>query len=569
MIKEAEDKGISVLVVEGDEDVFHFVKKSLAENKTFIPKVEHALDVEQALKKLKQRRYHLILAESELQDKEGLELLSNMQAQKMELPFVLMTQTRDEVFNQKAMKRGVSDLIVKSESNYNELSSRLKDCYEKFYENKKGLKEFRERVRKGILESPQEDSSPASARDELTGLYNHSHLHDRIVREFEAATRQNYPLSFLLLDIDNFKSLNEEYGYGVGEEVLKEVGSLLFRHCRLSDYIARYGGEEFGVILSHIEYEGSLEMAKRLKQVFSKHVFLAETHAIHLTVSIGVSCYPKDPIKRRAELITFAHQALFRSKASGRNAITLYKDLLPTFGEGLPAIQIREDKVMEFQRRMTQIANTARRSYMEASQALIQALEAKDPFTAGHSGSCGKYAARTANKMGMGPEEAEIVQHAAVLHDVGKICISDSVLLKPGRLNFVEYEAMKQHPYLGYKILKPIKFLQEEAMMVLHHHEWYNGEGYPCRLKGNEIPIGSRIVSVIDSYDTMRIAGGRYKKTFTVTDAVNELITCSGTQFDPHVVKAFIEVLKELKELVSDDYQSERLAELCNAHPQS
>jgi response regulator RpfG family c-di-GMP phosphodiesterase len=164
--------------------------------------------------------------------------------------------------------------------------------------------------------------------------------------------------------------------------------------------------------------------------------------------------------------------------------------------------------------------------------------------------------------LGLGVDDAEIVQHAALLHDIGKICIPDEILLKPSRLTFAEFETMKQHSYLGYKILKPIKFLREEAQYVLHHHEWFNGEGYPCHLKGEDIPLGSRIISVIDSYDTMRTAGARYKDTCGVENAVNELIACSGTQFDPEVVKAFIEVLKSRGELTSPTYHADRLEKI-------
>lgn len=271
-------------------------------------------------------------------------------------------------------------------------------------------------------------------------------------------------------------------------------------------------------------------------------------------------------MKNRVELISFAHQALLYSKAFGRNAVTLYKDISPVFEEGFPVLKVKEDKVIEFQRRMGEISNTARRAYVEASKALIMVLEAKDRFTAGHSAGVARYCLEVAQAMGMSVDEAEVVHHAGLLHDIGKICIPDDILLKPSRLSILEYETMKEHPYWGYKILKPIKFLQREAELVLHHHEWFNGEGYPCRLKGNEIPLGARIISVVDSFDTIRVAGGRYKKTFRILDSVNELIACAGVQFDPQVVKAFIDVLSERGEL-KEEYHQARLEEVLKAIP--
>ncbi len=148
------------------------------------------------------------------------------------------------------------------------------------------------------------------------------------------------------------------------------------------------------------------------------------------------------------------------------------------------------------------------------------------------------------------------------------MCISDDILLKPSRLTLAEYEAMKQHPYFGYRIVKPIKFLREEATLILHHHEWFNGEGYPCRLAGNEIPLGARIVALVDSYDTMRLAGGRYKQTMSIEAAVNELIACAGTQFDPEVVQTFIQVLLMKKELTPDSYDRKRLRDVIRSASQ-
>ena len=267
-------------------------------------------------------------------------------------------------------------------------------------------------------------------------------------------------------------------------------------------------------------------------------------------------------MKQRGDLLIFADQAMSRSKAAGRNSVTLYKDIVPVFGDTIPTLQISEEKIVDFQRRMMEISTTARRAYTEASKALIMAMENKDRYTVGHSGSCARYALQVAEAMGIPGDESEVVQHAALLHDVGKICIPNDILLKPGRLTLTEFETMKQHPYMGYKILKPIKFLQQEAVLVLHHHEWFNGQGYPCRLKGNEIPLGARIIAVIDTYDTMRQAGGRYKKTCTVDSAVNELIACSGVQFDPQVVKVFIDILKSRGEITDAQYNLARLEEI-------
>ncbi|MDP3921312.1 MAG: diguanylate cyclase [Candidatus Omnitrophota bacterium] len=564
--------GFSVLVVEEDNEFLSLLKRSLEDNPRFPYRVDQARNISEAVDKIGRNSYNLLLVESTLQDHNGLELLDQLNRSHINLPFVLMTDVRDDRLAREALKLGVADTIIKSESQFHELAELLAKSYQKYCDRhpEGNLPQMRPAGRRSgdrdafefiVPEAAERKIAEPSHRDELTGLYSHSFLQERIVQQFSSAARYNYPMSCIVLNIDHFKAINEGKGYLVGDKLLKECAELLFDKCRMCDVIARYGGEEFAVMMPHVSYAGAMELAKRLRTAFSEHIFMQDSEQINLTVSVGVSSYPEDSMSRRCELMSFSNQALFRSKVAGRNTVTAYKDILPVFGSGLPNLHISEDKVAEFQRRLTEISHTARRAYIDASKALIIALESKDRFTAGHAASSAKYAIQVAEALGMSIDEAEVVEHAALLHDIGKICIPDNILLKPGKLTFSEYEAMKQHPYMGYKILKPIKFLQEESILVLHHHEWFNGEGYPCRLKGNEIPLGARVISVIDAYDTMRIAGGRYRATATVEVAVNDLIACSGTQFDPVVVKAFIEVVKMRRELTTEDYNKDALEE--------
>ena len=545
------DRNFSILLVEEDEDVLPVVKRSLATS-TFPAFVDYAKNLGEALKKLQERNYHLLLVESEVEKEPGLNLLDQIQSLGISVPFILMTPVQDDNLAREAMKRGVTDLIVKSESQFQELSEKLKKSYLEFRNKHQDRRKNENFFRPDAQTENAHAEHQKTIKDELTGLYNHSYLHDRIVNEFSRASRYQYPISCLLMDIDHFKDINQQFGHQVGEQVLKEFSALLFGNTRLSDFVARYGGEEFALILPHTAYEGTRELASRLRLLFAKHTFLEKTQAIHLTVSIGLASFPEDPLKQRGELISFANQALLRSKAAGRNCVTLYKDIEPVMGGEFPVIRISEEKVAEFQNKIGAIMSAARRGYMEATKTLIMALEAKDPLTVGHSATVGKYSLETALLMGITEEDAEIIQHAGMLHDIGKICIPDEILLKPARLTLTEYEEMKQHAYLGFKILKTLKFLHQESVFVLHHHEWFNGEGYPCRLKGADIPLGARIIAVTDTYDTIRAAGGRYKKTATPETTVNELINCAGTQFDPEVVKAFIEVLKRRGEIPKD-----------------
>lgn len=557
-MKPGRGQGFSVLLVEKDPVVSHFLRKTLETNREFPSNVDHVSNLRDALKRVNARSYQLLLFDSDLDQEEGLQFLEEVHRLHQEIPFVFMTAVGDEALRRRVLDGGAVDIIVKSESYLKKLSEILHQLYPAG-----SPPELSQRRWNPLF--LRERSVDRTVQDELTGLYTHSYLHNRIPIEYSRVTRYGYPFSCLMLDIDHFKSINQKHGHQVGDQLLQECAELLFENCRLSDIVARYGGEEFAILLPHVDYAGAYDLASRLRIVFAERVFCADSLKLQLTVSIGISSYPEDTVEHCSEVVFFASRSLFRSKAVGRNCITRYKDILPEFGKELPSLKISENKVIEFQRRLTEIADVARRGYVDASKALIMALENKDRFTAGHAASCARYCMQVAQVLGMSVEEAEIVQHAALLHDIGKICITDDILMKSNRLTFEEYEKMKQHPYLGYKILKPIKFLQEESLLVLHHHEWFNGEGYPHRLKGEQIPLGARIIGVIDSYDTMRVAGGRYRKTVTVEEAVQELIAYAGVQFDPRVVKAFIEVLKSRGELTTENYDKEPLEKALRA----
>src|SRR3989338_3132504 len=252
----AKDRNFSILLVEEDGDVLPVVKRSLAAS-TFPAFVDHAKSLEEALRKLRERDYHLLLVESEVEKEPGLNLLDQIQSLGISVPFILTTPVQDDDLVREAMKRGVADLIVKSQSQFQELYEKLKKSYLEFrskhQESRKSKNFFRPDPRTENTDAEHQKA----IKDELTGLYNHSYLHARLVNEFSRASRHHYPISCLLMDIDNFKDINQQFGHPVGEEVLKEFAARLFDNSRLSDFVARYGGEEFAVILPHVDYEGA------------------------------------------------------------------------------------------------------------------------------------------------------------------------------------------------------------------------------------------------------------------------------------------------------------------------
>lgn len=182
------------------------------------------------------------------------------------------------------------------------------------------------------------------------------------------------------------------------------------------------------------------------------------------------------------------------------------------------------------------------RAYLATITALADAVEAKDPYTHGHCERVARYAARIAERLDLPDQDRGVVYYAALLHDVGKIAVSDGLLNKPGALMAEERELVRSHVRVGYDLISKIPVLSTVADAVLHHHEWYDGSGYPTGLEGEDIPLAARIVSVADAFGAM-IDRRSYKEAYSIEQARAELERCSGTQFDPQIVRLFIDVL--------------------------
>jgi putative nucleotidyltransferase with HDIG domain len=182
---------------------------------------------------------------------------------------------------------------------------------------------------------------------------------------------------------------------------------------------------------------------------------------------------------------------------------------------------------------------------------MVKAVEAKDPYTKGHSENVAEYAVNLARYAQLPESEIEIIKYAALLHDVGKIGVAQEVLTKQAPLTDAEFELLKKHPVIGISILKDVRFLEKEIPLILHHHERIDGKGYPHGLKGREIPLGARMLAVIDAFEAMT-AGRTYRKSISQQQAIQELINGKGTQFDSELVDIFIKMLAHEKNPVSD-----------------
>lgn len=363
-----------------------------------------------------------------------------------------------------------------------------------------------------------------SVTDGLTGLYNHRYFQEQLEREIKKATRRDRPLALVIADLDHFKVFNDMSGHVQGDEALRNTAQLLKGSVRVEDMVARYGGEEFVILLSETDGPGALVVADRLRRKIEDFKFNTKPDVFTpLTLSIGIAVFPQDGHVREW-LVKRADQALYIAKRRGRNQVCLFSQQELSLDELSPTEMVKEELSLGI------------------IQALAAAVDAKDAYTYRHSEAVSKFARALAKGLGMSPAEIEEIKMAGLLHDVGKIGISDDILRKPGRLTPEEWDIIKQHSQLACNILKHVLSLHPIMPAVLHHHERYDGGGYPAGLKGEDIPLVARILCLADSYHAI-VSDRPYRKAFSRQEAVEVIKKDSGTQFDPELVKVFVQIL--------------------------
>mgnify|MGYP002860392495 CR=1 FL=1 len=523
-----------------------------------------------------------------------------------------------------------------------------------------------------------------AVRDALTGLYNRKGLEEEFQRTWIMSRRYNWAVGVAVIDIDQFKTLNDSHGHLAGDEILREFSKLVQKVARESDIIGRYGGDEVVVVLQQAGAADCIAFGERLLYAMRQHMFCEKTlGGLKLTASIGVATSMNAPRELTSEqLLAHADYALYMSKKQGRDRVSIYQaqeasatspeplqppaklpgddartrgrilvvdddpsvgpllarvlrkggyevavetsasgalkaikeasvkfdvmltdlnlpeksglELLdelrsidesmikivitghatldnavislrrgaydfiekPVMPDQLNAIMDRaleyrrlkmenvryqnhlEEMVREKSAALREALDQVKTSYDFTLEAMASLLDARERSTAHHSTRVRDLSVILAREMGLSVSEIEDLSRAALLHDIGKICIPDAILLKPGPLTAEERHVMKTHPEVGYQLLKSSTYLDRVAEIVRSHHEHFDGGGYPRGLRGSDICLGARIFSVIDAYDAMR-SDRVYRKAVEAEPALAEIARHTGTQFDPSVVEAF------------------------------
>jgi diguanylate cyclase (GGDEF)-like protein len=367
----------------------------------------------------------------------------------------------------------------------------------------------RERTRNERLEKAVHRLQTLSVTDPLTGLKNHGFFFERLGEELERARRYGRPLSVIIADIDDFKSINDTYGHVVGDRVLRSLGEAFSERLREVDIACRIGGEEFGFVLPETDAEGGMLVARRLLSSVEE---LDVPEAGLVTLSIGVAVFPTHA-DNQEELIESADMALYQAKHEGKNCVRVAgQSLLPT--------EITK----------------ARPVLAPVVDALIGVLRLRSPAIFQRSSRAAEVATAICSELGLSVARAGRVHLAAMIHDVGMMGVPDSILLKPGPLDEAEWEIVRKHPNDTVGLVAGAVH-PEVIQAVLTHHERIDGSGYPNGASGDEIPLLGRVLHAADAFVAMT-SQRPHRQVMGAKDVVSAMQERAGTDFDSDTVDA-------------------------------
>ncbi len=350
------------------------------------------------------------------------------------------------------------------------------------------------------------ETARLATTDRLTGLGNDRGFAEQLERDLRRTTTAGDPLTLCIIDVDDFKEVNDRFGHPAGDEVLLGVAACLTHGSRAF----RIGGDEFALILPGLDEAEARGIAEGVLE----RIATAAYHCGRVTASAGIASFPSQGVDA-SDLVRRADSALYRAKADGKNCVRSRR------GDG----DAPELTGQELRAGLRRTALALARAVTERTAESARRIAVPD------------LAARVARRLGLDAEEQELIRVAGGLNDIGKLALPDDLLAKPGPLDEAERRTVEQHPQIGYRILASLG-VDPVATWVLHHHERWDGRGYPARLSGDQIPLGSRILFVADAFEAMT-SDQPWRRAMPPAAAIAELQRCAGTQFDPHVVEAF------------------------------
>ena len=522
---------MKILIAEDDNVTRHILEKSVTEMDFEVVSCENGHDAWKILQS--ENAPHLLILDWMMPGLDGLEICRRVRERAGEqYTFIMLLTSKGEQDDfVKGMEAGADDYVVKP-FNHNDLRVRLK-AGRRIVELNEELLYVRDNLEK------------QATHDKLTGLYNRHFMVEILEKEFSRALRHQSDLSCLLLDLDNFKDVNDTFGHTFGDLVLREFSAGLEQNIRKSDISIRYGGEEFMVLLPNTGIAGAQNIAEKIRATCEKKRYDDGHNSTTVTVSIGIASIKQHQLIDDKEIVACADKALYRSKAEGRNRITVYMKKPSWISNNN---EISEDNNLgHLKENIAVVLEKTKKSSIESLELLTRDLSSDEHKQ--HNHDIKRYITLIGEKLALPPAIIETFKRAANFHDYFKILLRKTFKTKHIVLNKEERTEIEDHPYMLSELIDSFDFFANEKSILQYHHENFDGTGYPDGLKGNEIPLGARIFAMVDAITAM-LSGRLHRVKLSPEEMIIELADKAGTQFDPMLVSLFLDII-ERQELFS------------------
>jgi len=371
-------------------------------------------------------------------------------------------------------------------------------------------------------------------RDELTGFFNNRHFQELLTGEVKKANRYRRPLGLVIIAIKNLCAINKTFGHNEGDRILARTAETIRDIIRDVDIPARYGDNEFAIILPESDEDAAGIVVRRIQNAMEEISLKSSGDGLHLILSCGIAALSYR-IQTREDLLRTALGALIEAKKNGDNAICTSEEV-----EAKRRV-VRENRqlIEQLSERLGRISNEAQRNYFQSLMKAIGEIPILKKLLMPHSERVAFFAKRLAESFGLEDAKSNAIYRAGLLHDAGKLAIDSEILTKPTRLSLAEQDLIQKHPVFAVQIIGQSPFLSDERGGILHHHERFDGEGYPERLSGDSIPLSARILSVAEAWDVMTTPQPYRMQPLSLDAAIDEIQKGSGQQFDPDLVDCF------------------------------
>jgi diguanylate cyclase (GGDEF)-like protein/PAS domain S-box-containing protein/putative nucleotidyltransferase with HDIG domain len=384
------------------------------------------------------------------------------------------------------------------------------------------------------LEETNRQLEALATTDDLTGLHNRRRFLETLNAEFERGRRYATPPVLAMFDVDHFKTINDAHGHAFGDQVLKRIAEDVRHSARTTDTVARYGGDEFLLLMPNTAVPEALSVVERIRRHAAQAPITGSGQTVQVTLSAGVAEADPAAGETTHDLLRKADEALQTAKAAGRDCAKVWG---LAASQPLPEGQAEADVADRLRRRLGGLVQQSVEMFVQGVRDLVRGLEARVPYFSRHSGNTTHYALAVTEALGLGSDQVEDIRKAALVHDIGNVAVPRAILNSGRSLDMAERQIVEQHVVISVRLLDQLAAFDRAIPIVRHHHERWDGCGYPDGLSGEAIPLGARVLAVADAFDAM-ITGRAYRKPCRIREALGRLRRESGQQFDPAVVDA-------------------------------